>query len=269
MELRVFQVDAFAERPFEGNPAAVCVTQHALDDALMQSIATEMNLSETAFAVARGGTRYGLRWFTPACEVPLCGHATLATAHVLFDSLGLTSVQTLVFETLSGELRVSRRDGRLCMDFPADPPQPVAMPVGLQEAFPTVQIYEVLRGQRGMLLLVLESVEQVVRVRPNFDLLAALETEGGWRGTIISAPGGDGADFTSRFFAPNAGINEDPVTGSAHTVLAPFYAERLEKDTLQAWQASRRGGRLTVEMHGDRVHLLGRAVMVMDGMLRV
>jgi len=254
MKIRQYQVDAFATRAFEGNPAAVCPLERWLDDALLQAIAEENNLSETAFFVPTG-KGYALRWFTPVREVDLCGHATLAAAHVLFDHLGYAG-QAIRFETRSGELSVERRGGQLAMNFPACPPVPCGAPDILAQALGARPI-EVLAADDY--LAVFDSEASVRAVTPDLALLGRLDR----RGVIITAPGTD-VDFVSRFFAPNLGIPEDPVTGSAHCALAPYWAARLGKSTLTARQVSRRGGNLSCEMQGDRVLLAGQAVTFME-----
>lgn len=261
MATELFQVDAFANEPFEGNPAAICVLDTAdfPDPAWMQSVALEMNLSETAFIARPGadGVR-PLRWFTPVLEVQLCGHATLASAHVLWEHAGETE-DSITFSTLSGELTACRRgDGAIAMDFPSDPPEPCAAPDGLSEALGT-EGEEVVTG-RGYLVVRLPGRAEVEALAPDMRSLATL----GPRGVAVSAPGNEGelADFVSRVFVPSAGVPEDPVTGSAHCVLAPFWADRLGKDRLTAYQASARGGWLEVARVGNRVELAGRAVTV-------
>jgi PhzF family phenazine biosynthesis protein len=254
MKIRQYQVDAFATRAFEGNPAAVCPLRGWLDDALLQAIAEENNLSETAFFVPTE-EGYALRWFTPVREVDLCGHATLAAAHVLFDALGHPG-QAIRFETRSGELTVERQDGRLAMNFPAIPPAPCNPPDILAQALGERPI-EVLAADDY--LVVFDSEETVRAITPDLALLGRLDR----RGVVITAPGTE-VDFVSRFFAPRFGIAEDPVTGSAHCELAPYWAGRLGKSTLAARQVSRRGGSLSCEMKGDRVVLAGHAVTFME-----
>jgi PhzF family phenazine biosynthesis protein len=255
MKLRQYQVDAFARRAFAGNPAAVCPLEGWLDDTLLQAIAAENNLSETAFFVlSQDG--FQLRWLTPVAEVDLCGHATLATAHVLFAHLGQAGT-AISFQTRSGPLTVRRRDGLLEMDFPARPPAPCACPERLAQALGR-QPLEVLRADDY--LAVFDDEASVRGLAPDFALLATLDL----RGVIVTAPGRD-ADFVSRFFAPKLGIPEDPVTGSAHCTLAPYWAGRLGQPALAARQVSRRGGRLLCVLRGDRVLLSGCAVTFMEG----
>lgn len=264
MQLNLFQVDAFAEQVFAGNPAAVCPLEAWLPEALMQSIAAENNLSETAFFVPEGeeGGNYGLRWFTPQKEIDLCGHATLASAHVLFEHLGFAG-QRLDFSTRSGVLTVSRADNVLALDFPAKTVEPCAAPAALIEGLGAVPCE--VHGGRDY-LAVFASEEAVRALTPDPRRLAELDRHG----VIVTAPGGDGeVDFVSRFFAPKFGVDEDPVTGSAHCSLTPFWAARLGKATLEARQVSRRGGRLQCTLSGERVILRGRAVTYMTATISV
>ncbi len=259
MKLRQFQVDAFASRRFEGNPAAVCPLKEWLSDDLMQSIAAENNLSETAFFVpAQSG--FHLRWFTPVAEVDFCGHATLASGHVLFDALDYEK-QSVVFETRSGEMTVERSGKLYVMNFPAQPPKPCSPPKTLIEALgakPT----EVLAADDY--LAVFESQAVVQSLAPDFARLGDLDL----RGVIATAPGDD-HDFVSRFFGPKLGIDEDPVTGSAHCELTPYWSKRLSKKQLRARQISRRGGDVLCEIAGDRVRLKGSAVTFMVGEIEI
>lgn len=254
MKLKQYQVDAFATRPFEGNPAAVCPLQGWLDDNLLQAIAAENNLSETAFFVP-SGEGFELRWFTPVDEVELCGHATLASAHILFEKLGYKE-KVIRFATRSGELTVEKRGDGLRMDLPALPPAPVAAPAALVEGLGVAPL-EVLAA--GDYLAVFESEAAIRAIHPNHAALERLDL----RGVIVTAPG-DNTDFVSRFFAPALGVPEDPVTGSAHCILAPYWAGKLGKNTLTARQVSRRGGNLRCEVTGGRVLLYGSAVTFME-----
>ncbi len=265
--MRLFQVDAFAERPFGGNPAAVCLVEGPVDAKWMQSVATEMNLSETAFLVGEGDGIYGLRWFTPAIEVDLCGHATLASAHVLWDEK-IEDPEPLSFSTKSGVLTaVFAGDGLIQMDFPADPPDvsysggPFSDGLAAALGAPVVGVH---RG-RFDLLVEVEDAEVVRRLVPDLRSLVGFDA----RGVIVTAAGDglDGADFVSRCFYPASGVDEDPVTGSAHCTLASFWCTRLGRPSLVGWQASPRGGRVGVELSGDRVLLTGRAVTVLRGEL--
>ncbi|MCL7751866.1 PhzF family phenazine biosynthesis protein [Guyparkeria hydrothermalis] len=253
MKLTQYQVDAFATRAFEGNPAAVCPLERWLDDDLLQAIAEENNLSETAFFVPNE-TGFDLRWFTPTREVDLCGHATLAAAHVIFESIGHDE-SVITFASRSGPLFVRREGKALKLDFPACPPTPRDIPDLLVRGL-GAQPLEVLAGDDYV--VVFDSEATIRTLSPDQALLGQLDR----RGVIVTAPG-DEADFVSRFFAPKLGIPEDPVTGSAHCQLAPYWADRLGKERLSARQVSRRGGNLSCEVVGDRVRLAGGAVTVM------
>lgn len=256
MELELYQVDAFADGVFSGNPAAVVPLFEWLSDELMQNIATENNLSETAFFVRRG-EYFELRWFTPEAEVDLCGHATLASAHVLYEYLDYTD-PVVVFETKSGRLFVDREDGLYSMDFPAwetseiQVTERVATALGERPA-------ELYMGARDM-MAVFETEEQVRNLMPDHRKVSQLDGVC----MICTAPGMD-HDFVSRTFVPEHGIPEDPVTGSAHCTLVPFWAQRLGKTSLSAYQASARGGVLQCEHLGDRVKIAGKAVTYMKG----
>jgi len=262
MPLRLFHVDAFTARPFRGNPAAVCPLAGWLDDDLLRAVAAENNLSETAFFVRRGD-HYELRWFTPRCEVKLCGHATLASALVVLQILE-TERDSVRFQTLSsGELTVYRDGDLLAMDFPslapwtcADPP--AALLAGLGKAPASVMQIE------DNFFAVYECEEDVRRIRPDFRRLEKLHPAG----VAVTAPGED-ADFVSRYFAPSYGVPEDPVTGSTHCSLAPYWAQRLGKTSLHARQISEGGGELWCEVQGERVILKGNAVLTLQGELLI
>ena len=258
MEILLYQVDAFTDKLFSGNPAAVCPLQKWLPDAVMQAIAAENNLSETAFFIPQGQA-YQLRWFTPTIEVDLCGHATLAAAHVLFQHLGYAR-HSILFHTRSGPLSVTRQDASYIMDLPTDLPEPVVAPAVLKEALQAVP-QEVLMGREDY-LLVLGSQAEVAALQPDFRLLRQVRC----RGLIVTAPG-EAVDFVSRCFYPSVGVDEDPVTGSAHTTMTPYWAERLSKQELSARQISLRGGDLKCTMLGERVALAGQAVTYMEGKL--
>jgi PhzF family phenazine biosynthesis protein len=255
----IYQVDAFTDKVFEGNPAAVIPLENWLDDALLQTIAAENNLSETAFFV-KNDTGFHLRWFTPSVEVPLCGHATLASAFVIFNELGYDK-DAIHFETKSGELVVKRKDNGFSMDFPAAAPTPCAIPDGLEEAF-GVKLTEA--HENRFCLVVCDDEEAVKNATPNIKALAEIAP-----GDFILTAKSNTYDFVSRCFAPSHGIDEDPVTGSAHCVSAPFWAERLGKTTLKARQVSQRGGDLLCKLHGDRVELWGTARLYMKGGISV
>lgn len=258
-KIRLFQVDAFASRVFQGNPAAVCPLDAWLDDDTLQSIAEENNLSETAFFVANPNG-FDLRWFTPVREVDLCGHATLASAHVLFEHLGYTG-SSITFATRSGELYVERQGDLLQMDFPALTPTACEMPEAMEQGL-GVRPIEVLSASDYV--AVFDSEATIRAITPNHHFLGQLDL----RGVIVTAPGTD-TDFVSRFFAPRFGTPEDPVTGSAHCELAPYWAGRLGKRLLTARQVSRRGGNLTCELRGDRVLLSGSAVTFMEAEITI
>lgn len=257
MSLPFYWIDAFTDRHFAGNPAGVMPLERWPEASLMQAIACENGLAETSFFVRTGEDRYHLRWFTPAVEVDLCGHATLAAAFVIFTALG-ASGDLLSFDTRSGPLTVERLgDGRLELDFPSRPAQPVALSPDLVQALGATP--ETVAQARDT-LCVFAREEEVLALRPDFGAIAALDTFA----VIATAPGKDG-DFVSRFFAPRAGVNEDPVTGSAHCTLMPYWAARLGKPRLRARQVSARGGVLWCELSGDRVKIAGHAVLYLKG----
>lgn len=251
MKVPYFQVDAFTERAFSGNPAGVCLLDRWLRDAVLQQIAAENNLSETAFLVGSGES-WDLRWFTPTVEVDLCGHATLAAAFVIFTELGHTG-RAVNFETSSGTLGATFENGVVMLDFPSRPGQPCAAPAGLIGGLG--HIPREVRKSRDFLAL-LGTEEEVRTLTPDLPQLATLDCLG-----IIATARGNDVDFVSRFFAPSVGIAEDPVTGSAHCTLIPYWAEKLGKQKLTARQLSRRGGTLHCEMRGDRVGIGGRAAL--------
>lgn len=263
---RFFQIDAFAERAMTGGPAAVMPLDAFLPDEAMQAIAAENNLAETAYIVAKGPGVWDLRWFTPALEVPLCGHATLASAHALYNELGFGGPE-IGFDTRSGRLTVKRlADGRLEMDFPAQPPRDVPLPEGLAEALGATPA-KVVAGP--YLMAIFETPDQVRALKP--DLVRVNEISGGatgGRGNLIcAAPGAsEGFDVVSRFFAPGSGIPEDPATGSAHCIIAPYFSKMLGKAELTCFQAyPGRGAHITTRLAGDRVKLIGRARTVIEG----
>jgi len=259
MRIPMYQIDAFTDRLFGGNPAAVCPLATWLPDATMQAIAAENNLSETAFFVpAEGG--FELRWFTPEREVELCGHATLATAHLLLRHLD-PNRERVAFSTRSGRLEVSRDGELLVLDFPAYPPLPVDAPAGLFEALGH-EAEAVLQG--NYLMVVFRSERAVRALDPDFGAMART----GLEEAIVTARGID-CDFVSRFFAPGYGIAEDPVTGSAHCTLVPYWARRLGRSRLHARQVSRRGGELFCELRGERVSIAGQAVTYLEGAIEV
>ncbi len=256
--MEIYQVDAFATEAFHGNPAAVCLLDGVRSDAWMQSVAAEMNLAETAF-VERRGDEFGLRWFTPTVEVDLCGHATLATAHVLWEHGD--SRTCLSFRTRSGQLSAQRAEGGIRLDFPADPVAPVDTPPRLVQAL-GAQPVAVGRG-RSFYLAELEDAATVRTLTPAIATIATLDVSG----VIVTAPGDGQSDFVSRFFAPAFGIAEDPVTGAAHCCLGPYWQPRVGRTRMVGYQASARGGFVGVEVHGERVLLAGHAVTVVRGEL--
>lgn len=260
MQLQLFQVDAFAGKAFEGNPAAVCPLEAWLPTEIMQSIALENNLSETAFFVPNT-KGFEIRWFTPAIEVDLCGHATLASAHVLFHHLGYQDA-LISFDSRSGLLEVERVESGYTMDFPTDiiEEQPVD---NLHKAVLGVKPLEAWSGKDD-LMLVLGTETDVLNLKPDFQQMKQIPT----RGVIATAPG-DKADFISRCFFPNAGIDEDPVTGSAHTTLIPYWSEKLGKKSLKAKQVSDRGGNLICQMLGNRVKITGTCVTYLEGTIQL
>jgi len=259
MELSILQVDAFSSKVFGGNPAAVVPLQNWLPDATLQSIANENNLAETAYFV-QVGERYHLRWFTPAVEMDLCGHATLASAWVLFHQLGYGQ-DRISFDTKSGELVVRKDGDLLVMDFPSRPPQPIP---------PNSELVAAMGGKPHAVMasrdyfLVYGSEEEVVALQPDMNGLLKLE-----KGAVIATAPGKECDFVSRFFAPKLGVNEDPVTGSAHCTLIPYWAERLNKTKLHAWQISPRRGELFCTHAGQRVEMAGHAVLYLKGTIWV
>jgi PhzF family phenazine biosynthesis protein len=259
MKIPIYQVDAFTNKIFGGNPAAVCPLERWIPDDTLQAIAMENNLSETAFFV-RKGTIFEIRWFTPTVEVNLCGHATLASAHVIFNHLGYTKPQ-ITFQSKSGELRVKKRSDLLLMDFPAFNPAPVDPPADLIEGLGQKPL-EVLKGRDFFAMY--DSEAEIRSLNPDFAMLKKLDCLG-----IIVTAKGDDCDFVSRFFAPRVGINEDPVTGSAHTLLIPFWAKRLNKNVLHAFQVSKRQGELFCEYLRDRVHIGGQAVTFLKGTIDI
>ncbi|MFC6633275.1 PhzF family phenazine biosynthesis protein [Microbulbifer taiwanensis] len=263
MQLPIYQADAFTSKLFGGNPAALVPLQQWLADELLQSIAAENNLAETAFTVP-AADGYELRWFTPAAEVPLCGHATLASAHLLWTELGCQA-EVIRFFTRSGELRVYCAGELIEMDFPAQPPAEIPLVPELVAALGAKPLRTLAReGNSDMMIAEFADAAQVAELQPDMHAVAALPH----RGLICTAAGdGFGCDFVSRFFAPAIGIDEDPVTGSAHTLLVPFWAERLDRTRLSARQISARGGELECELVGERVLIRGRAVTYLRGQI--
>lgn len=257
MTIPIYQADAFTDQLFGGNPAAICPLTDWLPDEVMQKIAVENNLAETAFFV-KTPKGYLLRWFTPEYEIDLCGHATLASAHILFTELGHPG-DTIHFETVkAGVLTVQRNGDKYTMDFPSRPPIPIEEPNGLVEALGGIQPKAILRSRD--FFVVYDSEQDVKDLSPDFFALSKMDTVG----VIVTAPGDD-VDFVSRFFAPGAGINEDPVTGSAHCNLIPYWAKVFHKTHLHAYQISERKGELWCDLQGDRVLMTGKAVTYLKG----
>jgi PhzF family phenazine biosynthesis protein len=261
MHTRIFQVDAFTTRRFSGNPAAVIPMDRFLADSVLQAIAQENNLSETAFLVRENGN-YRLRWFTPVSEVPLCGHATLASAAVVMERLE-PARNEVVFYTRSGPLTVQRAEAGYAMDFPSKPPEKIAAPPGFADALGIVPS-EVLANDFNY-MAVLQSAEAVRALVPDLAAIARLDRPG----VCVTAPGDDGYDFVSRYFVPAKGVPEDPVTGSTHCMLTPYWANRLGKTEFRAFQASRRGGEIACRLLGDRVELQGSCVFYLEGEVEI
>jgi PhzF family phenazine biosynthesis protein len=259
--MTIYQVDSFTDNPFSGNPAAVCITNGLQDEGWMQNVAREMNLSETAF-LHKQAEGYNLRWFTPAVEIELCGHATLASAHILWELGLLKPGEQAIFHTLSGLLAAKQKGKWIEMDFPAKVAEQAIAPARLIEAL-GVEVKYVGKNQFDYLVEV-ESEDVVCNIKPDFGLLQTVAA----RGVIVTSLADSGEyDFVSRFFAPNVGVSEDPVTGSAHCCLSPFWSKRLGKNELVGYQASARGGVVKVRYVGDRVFLGGQAVTVLRGEL--
>lgn len=252
--MKIYQVDAFAQKLFEGNPAGVCILDDPIPEEIMQKVAMEMNLSETAFLLKRD-SGYSLRWFTPETEVDLCGHATLASAHVLWEEGYIKQDEEAVFYTKSGVLKAYKQGEYINLDFPLEVAEPADPPESLIKALGVPFLFA---GKNRMDYLVEVESERVVReLEPDFELLKQIQA----RGIIVTgASNNPEYDFVSRFFAPAIGINEDPVTGSAHCCLGPYWSCKLKKNRLKAYQASKRGGILRLQIEGDRVHIGGKAV---------
>jgi PhzF family phenazine biosynthesis protein len=261
MRTPIFQIDAFTNRRFAGNPAAVMPMDDFPADAVLQAIAAENNLAETAFLVPNGGD-YHLRWFTPTTEVPLCGHATLASAAVVMERLE-PQRRRVVFQSASGPLTVSRTDAGYVMDFPARAAELVATPPELIEALGVTPV-EVLTNSRDYLAL-MESAAVLRTLAPDMAAIARIERSG----VIVTAQGDEGFDFISRYFAPAIGVPEDPVTGAAHCMLTPYWAKRLNKTEFRAFQASRRGGEIICRLVGERVELQGTVVFYLEGQVEI
>ncbi len=259
MELTIYQIDAFAGKVFEGNSAAVCPLDGWLPDEVLQNIALENNLSETAFFV-KEKNKYNIRWFTPTVEIDLCGHATLASAYVIFDILG-SEKRKIIFHSKSGELKVRKKEKFIELDFPVSKIQRSQIKQEIIDALGKEPV-EVWKSEDY--LVVYENESDILSLSPNFNALSKLDC----RGVIVTAEG-QKVDFVSRFFAPKCGINEDPVTGSAHCSLAPYWSDRLKKTILYAKQLSKRGGKLKCEISGDRILIAGKAVKYLEGKINI
>lgn len=260
-----YQLDAFTSTPFRGNPAAICLMPTKLEDELYLSISSEMNLSETAFMERTGLGVYRIRWFTPLKEVPLCGHATLAAAHLFFTHFGEEEGR-IRFDTNAGPLYAENTTDGVLMDFPSNPPEPAEPYNDILVALGVDSWVDVQYSPGNQKLMVhLKDYESLKAVQTDFDALKEAENPLGWRAVMITSPGFDEYDFVSRHFAPLMGVNEDPVTGSNHTVLTPYWSRILGKKRMNTYQASKRGGSLIVEDKGDRVLMTGQCVLVVEG----
>jgi len=261
MEFKMYQVDAFASKLFSGNPAAVVILESPLSEDLMQSIALENNLSETAF-ININESPIPIRWFTPTLEVDLCGHATMASAKIIFEHFPDIAGSEISFSSKSGILKVSKNAENICLNFPVDDPEPQKMDAFFAEALGESPI-EILRGTDDF-LAVFNTEQQIQAMKPDFTKLAKINS----RGVVISAPGND-VDFVSRCFFPQTGVDEDPVTGSAHTMLIPYWAKQLDKIQFKAHQLSARGGVLDCNLANDRVLISGKSVIYFEGMISI
>ncbi len=274
MKIPIYQVDAFTKEQFKGNPAAVCLLEKWLSDDLMQKIAKENNLSETAFVIPLEGFEinqekiFSLRWFTPKTEVNLCGHATIATSEVLFNEIGIQSEQ-IIYETQSGTLIAKKIDNGIALNFPIDEPLEISLSNDILEAMGIDSYENAIIGKNTKKLVIhLKTESEVLKLTPNFEKLKHLEFKVDVKGIGVTCSGNAKYDFISRYFNPWAGVNEDPVTGSVHTLLASYWSRLLNKDKLKAYQASDRGGEITLNvLPENRVELIGQAVIVLKGEL--
>jgi PhzF family phenazine biosynthesis protein len=261
MKLKMYQVDAFTDKLFSGNPAAVVILESPLKDDVMQSIAAENNLSETAF-VSIHESPVSIRWFTPSIEVDLCGHATLASARILFDYYPSLAGDEINFDSKSGTLKVTKFNERLCLNFPADQPVVTELDPLFIEIL-TIKPLRLLRGKDDY-LAIFDNQIQIEDIQPKFSFLKKINA----RGLVVSAPGNE-VDFVSRCFYPEAGIEEDPVTGSAHTMLTPYWAKQFDKEDLEAHQLSKRGGKLNCRLASDRVFISGDSIIYFEGTISI
>jgi PhzF family phenazine biosynthesis protein len=264
----MYQVDVFTNEYFKGNPAAVCILDEEIDDRYMKSIASEMNLSETAFVLPIDieSNVYSLRWFTPEVEVSLCGHGTIGTAKVLFDVMGIEADE-IIFETMSGKLIAKKSDDGIGIDMPLDTPEDIIMPAGLLEALGIINYEDIKIGKvTRKLIIKVKDESEILQLDPNFNIMKSIKFNQDVKGVAVTTNNTDNHDFLSRYFNPWAGINEDPVTGSVHTVLAQYWSKILNKNEMVAYQASPRGGEMVLKIkEGNRIELIGKAVIVLKG----
>ncbi|WP_195263472.1 PhzF family phenazine biosynthesis protein [Clostridium sp. 1001275B_160808_H3] len=273
-KIKIYQVDAFTSEAFKGNPAAVCILEDDISDELMKNIAREMNLSETAFVKPLENSSIGncnlfsLRWFTPEVEVDLCGHATIATSKVLFDEFNIKE-EYIKYETKSGLLTAKKEDEKISLDFPIDNPLDFNLTQDILDAMGIISYSKAIIGEKTRKLVIeVKDKEDVLNLKPNFEMLKSLKFESDVKGICVTCRGNEKYDFISRYFTPWAGINEDPVTGSVHTVLANYWSNKLNKVEMNAYQASNRGGEISLKLLGnDRISLSGEAVIVLKGEL--
>ena len=265
--LPIYQVDVFTKEYYKGNPAAVCILENELKDSQMKSIAAEMNLSETAFLLPIEGdlNTYSLRWFTPEVEVPLCGHGTIATATVLFDELGING-DKINFQTKSGKVSAKKSREGIAIDFPIDKPIDFKLPKGLLEAIGIKEYEDVKIGKNTRKIIIrVKDYNEIKELQPDFEQMKNISTAEGLKGIAVTTKGNEEYDFISRYFNPWAGVNEDPVTGSVHTVLADYWGRILNKREMLAYQASARAGEIKIEIKENRVELIGEAIIVLKG----
>lgn len=273
-KIKIYQVDAFTSKKFKGNPAAVCILEDDISDEVMKNIAREMNLSETAFVKplekdsVDNCNLFSLRWFTPEIEVDLCGHATIATSKVLFDEFDIKE-QYIKYETKSGVLKAKKEDEKISLDFPIDNPLDFNLTQDILEAMGIISYSNSIIGEKTRKLVIeLKDKKEVVNLKPNFEMLKSLKFKSDIKGICVTCRGNEKYDFISRYFNPWAGINEDPVTGSVHILLANYWSNKLNKIEMNAYQASNRGGEISLKLlENDRVRLSGEAVIVLKGEL--
>ena len=270
--LKMYQVDVFTNEYYKGNPAAVCILEEEIDEKYMKSIASEMNLSETAFVIPIDKEKniYSLRWFTPEVEVPLCGHGTIGTTKVLFDVLGIVADE-IIFETKSGRLIAKKYETGIGIDMPLDVPTDIELPEGLLRSLGLDEYEDIKIGKTTRKLIIRVNDEnEILNLRPDFNQLKELKFKDDIKGVAVTTSNTDNYDFTSRYFNPWAGINEDPVTGSVHTVLAKYWGEILNRSEMKAYQASYRGGELVLKIKDEnRLELIGDAIIVLKGEIYV